>query len=268
MISFLYPFLPLKGCFRKKRNRFELLDEHVRVGVNYFATSQEIVREWRLMGEDTVEFEDEKKAFAKEREKFNAEKKGLQWRVSDAERKLEQEKQVNVQKQKDWEFACESTNAEMQSQREAIEKEYVDRIAKLETLAKQKVSECEAAERLLEEKVVECKASELLVEEVSADCKWLLSRAVPLIADRIVNSRELATYMFELGQAGYNSGRKDGYSEGRAAAVNNEKDYHFEFYKEDCGGKYAAKRKEFASLEFAVIKLLRSYPVSLMGLPY
>ncbi|KAJ0430839.1 hypothetical protein HanHA300_Chr17g0673641 [Helianthus annuus] len=52
-------------------------------------------------------------------------------------------------------------------------------------------------------------------------------RAVPLIADRIVKSRELASYMFELGQSGYNSGRKDGYSEGRAAVVNNEKEYHF-----------------------------------------
>ncbi|MFS7998979.1 hypothetical protein Hanom_Chr12g01160481 [Helianthus anomalus] len=74
------------------------------------------------------------------------------------------------------------------------------------------------------------------------------------IADRIVNSRELANYMFELGQTGYNSGRKDGYGEGRAAADNNEKDYHFELYKEDYTGKYAAKRQEFASLEFAVVK--------------
>ncbi|MFS7960486.1 hypothetical protein Hanom_Chr08g00703701 [Helianthus anomalus] len=137
---------------------------------------------------------------------------------------------------------------------EKKEKEYIDRIAKLENLAKQKVSECEATERLIEEKAAKCKASELLVEEVSADCKWLLSRAVPLIADRIVNSRELATYMFKLGQAGYNSGCNDGYNEGRAAAVNNEKDYLFEFYKEDCGGKYAVRRKEFASLEFAVVK--------------
>ncbi|KAJ0556811.1 hypothetical protein HanIR_Chr07g0318081 [Helianthus annuus] len=179
---------------------------------------------------------------------------------------------------KDWEFACERTHAEMQSQLDAIvrlsgekkeiseeaqqarvafekkEKEYVERLAKLEKLAKQKVFECEAAERLLEEKASECKASELLVEEASADWKWLLSRAVPLIADRIVNSHELASYMFELGQAGYNSGRKDGYSEGRAAAVSNEKEYHFELFKEDYGGKYAAKRKEFASLEFAVVK--------------
>ncbi|KAM0035799.1 hypothetical protein Hdeb2414_s0015g00450781 [Helianthus debilis subsp. tardiflorus] len=89
---------------------------------------------------------------------------------------------------------------------------------------------------------------------MSADCKRLLSRAVPLLADRIVNSHELATYMFELGQAGYDSGQKDSYSEGRVAAANNEKDYHFALYKENCDGKYAAKRKEFASLEFVVVK--------------
>ncbi|KAM0034526.1 hypothetical protein Hdeb2414_s0016g00498891 [Helianthus debilis subsp. tardiflorus] len=140
---------------------------------------------------------------------------------------------------------------------EKKEEEYVARINKLEILIKQKVSECEAAGKLLEEKNSECEASEFLVEEVSANCRWLLSRAVPLLADRIVNSPELATYMFELGQAGYSSGRKYGYSEGKAAAVNNEKDYHFELYKENCDGKYAAKRREFSSLEFSIVKAAR-----------
>ncbi|KAJ0857575.1 hypothetical protein HanRHA438_Chr13g0591771 [Helianthus annuus] len=111
---------PAERMLQKRCNRFELLDDHVRAGVNFFATSQEIVREWRLMGEETIEFEDARRVFAEEKEKFNAEKKGLQWRVSDAERKLEQQKQVNVQKQKDWESACERTNTEMQSQHEAI----------------------------------------------------------------------------------------------------------------------------------------------------
>ncbi|MFS8021727.1 hypothetical protein Hanom_Chr16g01430811 [Helianthus anomalus] len=60
--------------------------------------------------------------------------------------------------------------------------------------------------------------------------------------------------MFELGQAAYNSARKDGYTEGRAAAINNEKDYHFELYKEDCGAAYAAKRQEFESLEFGIVR--------------
>ncbi|KAJ0439381.1 hypothetical protein HanHA300_Chr16g0624711 [Helianthus annuus] len=80
---------------------------------------------------------------------------------------------------------------------------------------------------------------------------WLCSS---FLADRILNSTELAKYMFELGQAGYNSGRKFGYSEGKAAVINKEKDYHFELYKEDCDGKYAAKRKDFSTLEFAVVR--------------
>ncbi|KAJ0924565.1 hypothetical protein HanPSC8_Chr05g0229561 [Helianthus annuus] len=79
---------PAERLFQKRRPRFDLLDDHVRAGVNYFATSQEIVREWKLMGEETLEFENEKRAFAEEREKFNAEKKGLLWRVADAEQKL------------------------------------------------------------------------------------------------------------------------------------------------------------------------------------
>ncbi|KAJ0879815.1 hypothetical protein HanRHA438_Chr10g0455881 [Helianthus annuus] len=137
---------------------------------------------------------------------------------------------------------------------EKREKEYVARIDKLELLVKQKVYECEATGKLLEEKTSECAASDGLVEEVSADCRGLLSRAVPLLADRIVNSPELATYMYELGQAGYNGGRKYGYSAGKAATINKEKDHHFELYAEDCDDRYAAKRKEFSSLEFAVVK--------------
>ncbi|MFS8015908.1 hypothetical protein Hanom_Chr15g01362251 [Helianthus anomalus] len=107
---------PAERMFQKNRNRFDHLDDHVRVGVNFFATSQEILREWRSMGEETLEFEQSKKAFVEEREKFNVEKKGLQWRVSDAEQKLEEQKQLNAQKQKDWEAASERTNIEMQSQ--------------------------------------------------------------------------------------------------------------------------------------------------------
>ncbi|KAF5756352.1 hypothetical protein HanXRQr2_Chr17g0813621 [Helianthus annuus] len=269
---------PAERMFQKNRSRFALLDDHVRAGVNFFATSQEILREWRSMGEETLEFEEAKKAFSEEREKFNTEQKGLQWRVADAERKLEEQKQLNEQKQKDWESACARTNAEMQSQRDAIvrlsgektalaeeahqarlaaekkEREYIARIDKLELLMQEKASECEAAQRLLDEKTAECHASELLAEEASADSRWLLSRGVPLLADRILNSPELARYMFELGGAGYNSGRKNGYAEGRCAAANNEKDYKFELYKADCDSAYAEKRREFAMLDFAVVK--------------
>ncbi|MFS7905163.1 hypothetical protein Hanom_Chr01g00044511 [Helianthus anomalus] len=74
-----------------------------------------IAREWQLMGEDTLEFENAKKAFAEEREKFNVEKKGLAWRVADAEEKLAKENQSNVDKQRDWEVACERTNKELQT---------------------------------------------------------------------------------------------------------------------------------------------------------
>ncbi|MFS7978407.1 hypothetical protein Hanom_Chr10g00915131 [Helianthus anomalus] len=73
-------------------------------------------------------------------------------------------------------------------------------------------------------------------------------------SERIVRSHELASYMFELGQAAYNSGWKDGYGEGRAAATNNEKDYHFELYKEDCGVVYVAKRRDYEFVEFGIVK--------------
>ncbi|KAJ0696317.1 hypothetical protein HanLR1_Chr10g0355701 [Helianthus annuus] len=213
----------LRGYFKKRRNRFDLLDDRIHAGVNFFATSQEIVRE-----------------------------KGLLWRVSDAEEKLTKEKQVNVDKQKDWEFACERTNKELQSQHEAIvrlsgektkisdeaeveraahrkrEQEYVARIAKLEKFAK--------------EKIAESKASKVLVEEVTADCKWLLGHAVPLIADRIAGSEELAKYMYELGEAARALGRKEGYAEGRAAANSKEPLKNFELYKTDCVARYAEKR--------------------------
>ncbi|KAJ0836976.1 hypothetical protein HanRHA438_Chr16g0773031 [Helianthus annuus] len=278
MSFFALSLPPAERMFPKNRNRFDLLDDYVRAGVNFLATSQEILREWRSMGEETLEFEQSKKSFVEEREKFNAEKKGLQWRVSDAEQKLEEQKQLNAQKQKDWETACERTNVELQSQRDAIvrlsgektnlaeeanqaryaaekkEKEYVARIDKLEVLAQEKATECETAQRLLAEKTAECQASELLAEEASADSRWLLSRGVPLLADRILHSPELATYMFELGRAAYNSGRKFGYAEGKTAVINKEKDYHFELYKEDCEGAFTAKQGEFSTLEFAVVR--------------
>ncbi|MFS7968369.1 hypothetical protein Hanom_Chr09g00796611 [Helianthus anomalus] len=109
-------------------------------------------------------------------------------------------------------------------------------------------------EKIVTEKTAESKASEILAKEVSADCKWLLARGVPLIVDRIVKSDELANYMFELGGVAYNSGRKDGYGEGRAAVATSEKDYHFDLYKEDCTTAYTDKRREYEFLEFAIVK--------------
>ncbi|KAF5817310.1 hypothetical protein HanXRQr2_Chr02g0051541 [Helianthus annuus] len=62
--------------------------------------------------------------------------------------------------------------------------------------------------------------------------------------------------MFELGQAAYNSGRKDGYGEGRAATASNEKNYHFELYKQNCSAAYAAKLQEYEFIEFGIVKVV------------
>ncbi|MFS7888316.1 hypothetical protein Hanom_Chr00s000001g01593521 [Helianthus anomalus] len=216
------------------------------------------------MGEDTLEFEAPKKELAEEREKFNAKKKGLSWRVADAEDKLSKEKQFNADRQKEWETACERTNREMKVSRDEIvklkgektklsdeneqecvlyqkrESKYIQRIAKLE--------------KITSEKAAGSKASEILAEEATADCKWLLARGIPLIANRIVKSDELDKYMYQLGEAAYDNGRKDGYGEGRAAVVANEKVDHFDLYKTDCAARYASKRQEYEFLEFAIVK--------------
>ncbi|MFS7938067.1 hypothetical protein Hanom_Chr05g00435141 [Helianthus anomalus] len=60
--------------------------------------------------------------------------------------------------------------------------------------------------------------------------------------------------MFELGAAAYNSRRKEGYADGRAAAASYEKEYHFELYKEDCTTAYAAKHREYEFLKFGIVK--------------
>ncbi|KAJ0789721.1 hypothetical protein HanPI659440_Chr05g0206811 [Helianthus annuus] len=242
---FSLPLPPAERLFQKRRNRLDLLDDHIHAGVNFFATSQEITRKWQLMGEDTLEFENAKKAFAEEREKFNAEKKGLAWRVTDAEEKLAKEKQLNVNKQKDWEVACERTNKELQAQRDAIVRLSGE---------KKKINDEAEEERFAAEKVGESKASEILVEEITADCKWLLARAVPLISERIVGSEELAKYMYELGEAAYDHGRKEGYAAGRSAVEKKEALKDFDLYKVDCAARYAEKRQEFESLEFAIVK--------------
>ncbi|MFS8025045.1 hypothetical protein Hanom_Chr16g01470371 [Helianthus anomalus] len=158
--------------------------------------------------------------------------------------------EFNANKQKEWEIACEQTNREMQTQREAIERasyqkresEYLQRITKLQ--------------QLVTERSTEVWASEIIVEEANADSKWLLARGVPLIADRIVKSEELAKYMFELGEAAYDNGRKDGFGEGRSAAEAKEALENFDLYKTDCAARYAEKRQEYEFLEFAIVKVV------------
>ncbi|MFS7938066.1 hypothetical protein Hanom_Chr05g00435131 [Helianthus anomalus] len=134
-----------------------------------------IVREWQAMGEGTLEVEVAKKELAEEREAFNNEKKGLLWRVADAEDKLAKEKQFNANKQKEWETGCERTNREMKTARDKIvklkgektklsddheqavtlyqkwENEYIQRITKLEKIAAERTAESKASEILAEE---------------------------------------------------------------------------------------------------------------------
>ncbi|MFS7957225.1 hypothetical protein Hanom_Chr07g00663861 [Helianthus anomalus] len=61
-------------------------------------------------------------------------------------------------------------------------------------------------------------------------------------------------YVYELGEAARDLGRKEGYVEGRVAAESKEPLKNFNLYKTDCVGRYAEKRQEFASLEFGVVK--------------
>ncbi|KAF5786459.1 hypothetical protein HanPI659440_Chr10g0379531 [Helianthus annuus] len=104
---------PAERLYQKNRNRFNLLDNHVQSGANFFSTTQEIVREWRSMGEEILDFEAAKKSLAMERETFNSEKKGLLWRVTDAVEKLTQEKQLNADRQRDWAATFEKSNREL-----------------------------------------------------------------------------------------------------------------------------------------------------------
>ncbi|KAM0070513.1 hypothetical protein Hdeb2414_s0001g00014011 [Helianthus debilis subsp. tardiflorus] len=120
------------------------------------------------------------------------------------------------------------------------ESEYLQRIAKLQ--------------ELVTEKSTEVWASEIIAEEANVDSKWLLARGVPLIADRLVRSEELATYMYELGEAAYDNGRKDGYAEGRSATEVKEALKSFDLYKTDCDARYAEKPQGFEFLEFAIVK--------------
>ncbi|KAJ0749641.1 hypothetical protein HanLR1_Chr05g0172391 [Helianthus annuus] len=60
--------------------------------------------------------------------------------------------------------------------------------------------------------------------------------------------------MYELGEAARALGHKEGYAEGLAAAESKEPLKNFELYKTDCVARYAEKRQEFESLEFAIVK--------------
>ncbi|MFS7921330.1 hypothetical protein Hanom_Chr03g00235531 [Helianthus anomalus] len=107
--------LPVGRLYQKNQNRFNLLDDHVHSGVNFFSTAQEIVQDWQSMGEEIMEFEKSKQEFGAECESFNSNKKGLMWRVANAEEKLAHEKHLNADLQNDWTAACERSNRELKA---------------------------------------------------------------------------------------------------------------------------------------------------------
>ncbi|KAJ0715854.1 hypothetical protein HanPI659440_Chr13g0506181 [Helianthus annuus] len=257
---------PAERLFQKNRHCLDLLDDHIHSGVTFFSTTQEIVRDWQSMGEDVLEFEAAKKEFAAERETFTSEKKGLLWRFDDSEEKLAKEKQFNTNCQKDWKASCERSNRDLKSAHDEVVKLKAEKAKdnqeyeRLAAAHKEKEAESQARiaalEKTVEEQKTQNKALELMAEDLGADCKWLLARGIPLIADRLVKSDEIVKYMFELGGAAYDSGRKDGYGEGKAAALAKDKDHQFELYKVDCTANYMAKRQEYEFLEFGIIKAI------------
>ncbi|KAJ0668957.1 hypothetical protein HanPI659440_Chr17g0695561 [Helianthus annuus] len=152
--------------------------------------------------------------------------------------KLAKEKQFNANRQKDWEAACEISNRDLKSARDEVVKLKAEKAKdsqeyeRLAVAHKEKEAESQARiaalEKTVEEQSTQNKALKLLAEDLGADCKWLLAHGIPLIADRLVKSDELAKYMFELGGAAYDNGRKDGYGEGKVASLAKDKDYQFE----------------------------------------
>ncbi|KAM0008162.1 hypothetical protein Hdeb2414_s0120g00802881 [Helianthus debilis subsp. tardiflorus] len=189
------------------------------------------------------------------------------YRVADAEEKLTQEKQLNADRKKDWTTAHERSNRDLKTVRDKIvrvnnkrakESKEFDLLSaaykekEAEALAAQKSNEearaCVAAlEKTIEEQQAQNKTLELLAWDLGDDCKWLLTRSVPL---------ELAKYMFDLGGAAYDSGRKDGYSESKAAALARTKDDKFDLFKVDFAGNYTSKCQEFEFMEFGILKAI------------
>ncbi|KAJ0725801.1 hypothetical protein HanPI659440_Chr12g0463001 [Helianthus annuus] len=203
---------PAEHLYQKNKDRSRLLEDHVRLGVNYFAMTQEIVHEWSSMREQIMEFENTKREFVMDRERFNVEKKGLNWRVSDAEEKLAKEQKLNAEHQEEWTAACARTNRDLKLARdEAVklkgEKDKASQeVMHLTASLKEKEDQADTAHKANEEalahivdleKAVEnpkaqAKASEEVAHELGEDCKWLINHGVPLLADSLMAFEDLA----------------------------------------------------------------------------
>ncbi|MFS8029698.1 hypothetical protein Hanom_Chr17g01525351 [Helianthus anomalus] len=100
--------LPAEWLYQKNHDRFCLLDDHVCYGVNLFATTHEIVREWRSMD------------------------------------KLVKEQKLHVERQKEWTSACERSKCDPEAACDEVVKVKGERDAEsrevqcLSALAKEK----------------------------------------------------------------------------------------------------------------------------------
>ncbi|MFS7956062.1 hypothetical protein Hanom_Chr07g00650131 [Helianthus anomalus] len=157
----LYP--PPERLFQKNRHRMDLLDDHIHAGVNFYATTQEIVREWQVMAEDTMDFEAAERVFdAKKRHLMPIRKK-----------------QFNADRKKEWEAACERTNQELKATRDEIVRlkgektkqsdEHERAVAVYQKRENEYEHQLANLEKVVAEKTAESKASEILAEEISAD---------------------------------------------------------------------------------------------------
>ncbi|MFS7888959.1 hypothetical protein Hanom_Chr00s000002g01601151 [Helianthus anomalus] len=225
--------LPSSERFHQKnRDRFWLLDDHVRCG-------------WE---------------FAVGKEKFNKEQKCLNWRVSDAEEKFAKEQKLNAELQEEWTATYARSNYDMKLALDEAMKlkgekdEASQEVMRLTASLKEKEAQVDTARKTHEEALsnnaelekaikthkAQVKSSEMVSQELGKDCKWLINHEIPL----------LAKYMFEFVKVAYNSCLKDGYAEGKAFVIDGKPDNDFELFKSDCATHYRNKRKEFGLLEF------------------
>ncbi|KAJ0751959.1 hypothetical protein HanPI659440_Chr09g0318791 [Helianthus annuus] len=75
-----------------------------------------------------------------------------------------------------------------------------------------------------------------------------------------MTSNKLAKYMFELAEANYDNGWKDGFAKGKMFAIEKRPDHTFEFHKTDCATRFLNRRQEFITWSSEFSSLLRSYP--------
>ncbi|MFS7967958.1 hypothetical protein Hanom_Chr09g00791931 [Helianthus anomalus] len=82
------------------------------------------------------------------------------------------------------------------------------------------------------------------------------AEALACLANRLMASEELAKYMFELGGAAYNSGRKDCYAEGKVFAIEGNQKIALNYSKKIVLVIMLSKHKAFGFLKFSILKAI------------